>query len=211
MLRFEDRWKRSMEAEAKECQHAARIAAAQAEVRHTAGSSLRLDDAVGETGITTAMPSKTVAGAANKKLTPREMIIFTPARDGWAVAQAGSSPVALSNTNESILQTLSAIKIVVGKKGNITLDELRGSFSDSELYTAAGSNDWQGFIDAFKPPPQTSKSDKSWKVSTPKMVARRFLANALDLSPGTIEKKLSLARTPKKRKKKSGVTLSNSG
>jgi hypothetical protein len=107
----------------------------------------------GKNGTATKVPSMTAPVAANlgKKSTPREMIIFGPPRNGWAVAPERSSCAALKNTNELIEQTLGAIKVVVGQRnGNITADELRELFLDSELYAAAGSNDWGYLIDDTK-------------------------------------------------------------
>ena len=130
------------------------------------------------------------------------MIIFGPPRNGWAVAPERSSRAALKNTNELIEQTLGAIKVVVGQRnGNITPDELREFFLDSELYAAAGSNDWAYFIDAFRPPSQTKKPDKRWKMPTPKEVARIFLARATNRTPSTIKKNILLAMKSKKHKK----------
>lgn len=162
-------------------------------------------------GIATEAPSMTLSVAANSgKKSPEELITFDPPRNGWAVAQKGYCPAALWNTNESIVQTLGAIKIVVGRTCKISPNKLRESFPDSELYTAAGSNDWQDIIDSFKSAPQMGKSDNRWKVSTPKTVAARFLARALDLTPGTMKRKISQAK-PKKRKKTRKVLSSNFG
>ena len=164
----------------------------------------------GKTGITTAIPSHAIGDAANKKLTPKEMIIFDSPVNGWAIAQKGYSREALWNTNESIVKTLGTIKIVVGRKGNISADELRDLFPDSELYAAAGSEDWQEFIDSFRSHPDVKKSDKRWKMFTPKVVAARFLARACGQTFSTMKRKISQAR-PKKRQESPQVPLSNVG
>ena len=118
--------------------------------------------------------------------------------------------MGLFNTYESTVQTLRTIKTVVGR-GNITVERLRASFPS---LCDVGSNDLQEFIDAFKPAPLTGKNAKGWKMPTPEMTARRFLANTCGRTAGTIQKIVSQVRTskrnPRKRKKPAkypGVSL----
>ena len=209
-----------MKAEAKECQHALRIAAAQADARGIPSSAT--DEAAGKNGDASAGSSTTVADAANKKLTRKKMISFASPADGWAVVvQSKCSDSVLLNTYEQVLQDLFRVKIIVEQnKGNITADELRERLRercpDTYLYPAAGSNDWLQFVDDFRPAPQIGQSKKhrtqpGSKKPTVESVAWCFLARAIDVKPVTIEKRLSQARTRKKRKKTRGATLGNFG
>jgi hypothetical protein len=156
--------------------------------------------ALGKNGNAAEVPSKTGSVRSNlgEELLEKQ-IIFDPSDDGWTTAQPGFSQVALLNSYESIAQTLRLVRIAVGQtKGNITAEALRERFRDSDLYRAAGPNDWGNFIDDFTPNPKLKHGKLGSSMPGVRTVALRFLARTSGLSRATIEKYCSEARKQQK-------------
>jgi hypothetical protein len=79
-----------------------------------------------------------------------EKIIFRRLRDGTAVAERPFTDDALRNTYKSFSKTLSQVRaLVIEKKGEILVRELRKNFADTELGKAAADSDWKGWITDF--------------------------------------------------------------
>jgi hypothetical protein len=132
MLRLEDRWKRSLEAEAKECQYAARIAAAEAKARGTPGSTTRAGDGV------------------TQKSTEQEKIVFVKQR-GSSVPKRPISNEAWLNTVEELSQSLADVRArAINKRKRASPEELRELYRGTYLGKVANNDeDWNNLVTDF--------------------------------------------------------------